>query len=74
MEDSPKPGEMDRASIARDVNRHIRELARRFRDDRDVGFLCECGCMRIVLATLAEYDEQGSVRIEAHPRPGDSTG
>lgn len=65
----PTPDSPDRASIAKRTNGHIRMLARTFHDTRVAGFLCECGCMRIVLGTLAEYDEQGGAWFEGH-RPG----
>ena len=63
---TPTPNMPDRAAIAKETNGHIRALARSFHDEREVGFLCECGCMKIVLATLATYDEQGGIWIEAH--------
>ena len=62
----PGPKTPHRASIARETNGHIRALARSFHDEREVGFLCECGCMGIVFATLAEYDERRGVWIEGH--------
>lgn len=64
----PRPDTPDRASVSKETNQHIRALARSFHDRREVGFLCECGCMSIALATLADYDEQAGVWIEGHRR------
>ena len=65
----PTPPDSNRAWVAREVNKYIRELAETLRDERPIGFLCECGCMGIAFATLAEYDAQSGVWIEGH-RPG----
>jgi hypothetical protein len=75
MTDStPRPDTPDRASIAGETNGHIRALARSFHDEREVGFFCECGCMGLVFATIAEYDEQGGVFIEGHETRLETTG
>ncbi|HET8751754.1 MAG TPA: hypothetical protein VFM43_04435 [Gaiellaceae bacterium] len=66
MDDARTPETLDRASLARETNGHIRLLARRLRDVRPIGFLCECGCMEITLATLEEYEEHGGARIDGH--------
>lgn len=67
MADTPKnPDEPNRASLARETNGHIRALALSFRDEREVGFFCECGCMGIVLVTIAEYDAAGGAWLPAH--------
>jgi hypothetical protein len=58
----------------RETNGHIRALARSFHDEREVGFFCECGCMGLVFATIAEYDEQGGVFIEGHETRLETTG
>jgi hypothetical protein len=62
----PSPDTPDRASISKETNGHIRALARSFHDKREVGFLCECGCMGIALATLAEYDAAGGAWLDGH--------
>jgi hypothetical protein len=52
------------------VNAIIREMAQRFdavaMDKRPVGFLCECGCLAIVPATVAEYDAASGAWLEGH--------
>jgi hypothetical protein len=60
------PERPNRATIARETNGHIRALARSFRDERQVGFFCECGCFGIALATLVEYDAQGGAWKDGH--------
>jgi hypothetical protein len=62
----PRPDTPNRASISKETNGYIRALARRFHDRREVGFLCECGCMAIAIATLAEYDDQRGAWIDGH--------
>jgi hypothetical protein len=39
------------------------------RDEAPVGFYCECGCMGIIMATIAEYDAAGGAWVEGHQRP-----
>lgn len=63
---APTSDKLDRVSVARETNGHIRALARSFRDEREVGFLCECGCFGIAPATLAAYDAQGGAWKEGH--------
>jgi hypothetical protein len=52
------------------VNAVIREMAERLdavaQDERPVGFLCECGCLAIVLATVPEYDAASGAWLEGH--------
>ena len=61
---------MDRPWLAKEVNRHILELAERFEarvaPDADVVFLCECGWLGEVTTTLAEYREHGAL-LAGHP-------
>jgi hypothetical protein len=59
----------DRAWLARETNANIRQLAESLRDERPIGFFCECGCMGIVLVTLAEYDLAGGVWLDGHRPP-----
>ena len=58
------------AEIARQANAHIHEMAEALdsivRDERPIGFFCECGCLGVAEATLAEYEEQGGAWIEGH--------
>lgn len=64
---TPRPrGPDDRASVAKQANGHIRALARALQDDRQIGFFCECGCMGLAFATIAEYDTAGGVWREGH--------
>jgi hypothetical protein len=71
MDDAPDNPEMpDRAWVARETNAYIRQLANALRDERPVGFFCECGCMEIVMATTAEYNEASGAWLEGHrPTP-----
>jgi hypothetical protein len=68
-----------KAGLSREVNTHILALEARLDDEaflaRDptrhlIGFLCECGCMRIVASTRAGYEERGGAWLEGH-RLGD---
>lgn len=58
------------ATVAREVNAVIREMAERLdtiaHDERPVGFLCECGCLAIVPATVAQYDAADGAWLEEH--------
>ncbi|HEY4347457.1 MAG TPA: hypothetical protein VGM80_07695 [Gaiellaceae bacterium] len=67
MDDAPNNPKMpDRAWVARETNANIRQLAKSLRDERPVGFFCECGCMEIIMATIAEYDVAGGAWLEGH--------
>jgi len=67
MEDAPdNPTKPDRAWLARETNAYILQLAKALQDERSVGFFCECGCMEIALATVAEYDAAGGAWVEGH--------
>lgn len=50
------------------MNKYIRELAERLRDERPIGYFCECGCMGTAPATVSHYDTQGAPGIEGHGR------
>jgi hypothetical protein len=63
---APGPQTPDRASIAKETNGQIRTLARSLRDEREIGFFCECGCMGLAFATIAEYDEAGGAWRAGH--------
>lgn len=58
------------AEIARQANAYIRQMAEELdavaRNERPVGFICECGCLGIVEATVAEYASAGGARIAGH--------
>jgi hypothetical protein len=66
MDGTPHEETRDRAWLAREVNKHIRQLATALRDERPIGFFCECGCMGIAIATLLEYDARGGVWKHGH--------
>jgi hypothetical protein len=67
MDDAPnEPKLPDRAWLARETNANILQLARSLRDERPIGFFCECGCMEISMATIAEYDAAGGAWVEGH--------
>jgi hypothetical protein len=67
MADTPNNPKMpERAWIAREANKHILELSERLRDQRPIGFFCECGCMGIALTTPARYVDARGVWIEGH--------
>jgi hypothetical protein len=65
MDDAPDNPKMP-AWVARETNANIRQLAKSLRDERPVGFFCECGCMEITMATVAEYDAASGAWIEGH--------
>jgi hypothetical protein len=70
MDDAPNsPKKSDRAWVARETNANIRQLAKSLRDERPIGFFCECGCMEIVMLTTAEYEQQGGAWLEEHKPP-----
>jgi hypothetical protein len=66
MDDTPRNEKPDRAWVARETNANIRQLAKSLRDERPIGFFCECGCMAITMATIAEYDATGGAWLEGH--------
>ena len=71
MEGGQEPTDRDAAAeIARQANAYIREMAEQLdavaRNERPVGFICECGCLRIVETTVAEYASADGAWIEGH--------
>jgi hypothetical protein len=64
------PSPDDRAGIARQVNAHILEMAESLdsvlKDERPIGFLCECGCLGFVESTPADFRASGGAWIEGH--------
>jgi len=69
MNDTPRNQKPDRAWVARETNANIRQLAKSLRDERPIGFFCECGCLEIVMATIADYDAAAGAWAEGH-QPG----
>jgi hypothetical protein len=57
------------AEFARELNRHIRTAAEHLGagDELPVHFVCECGCMRRVTATVAAYEAADGIWLDAHP-------
>lgn len=41
-------------------------LAGRTDNDREYGFMCECGCDATVPLTLAKLDDDGGAWVESH--------
>jgi len=39
---------------------------RRTRDEREIGFPCECGCREVVKLTKAEYQAGSGAWLEGH--------
>jgi hypothetical protein len=66
MDETPRNEEPDRAWVARETNANIRQLAKSLRDERPIGFFCECGCMEITMATIAEYDAADGAWLDGH--------
>ena len=71
IEGGQEPADRDAAAeIARQANAYIREMAEELdavaRSERPVGFVCECGCLGIVEATVAEYASAEGAWIEGH--------
>jgi hypothetical protein len=60
-------------ALARLANRRILEVGRRFRraggTDTKIAFFCECGCLRPVELTVAEYERLAG-RPLLHPGHG----
>lgn len=76
MADKPRPG---RAEIARDANGHILAVQARFheitvhalqQDQEPIQLFCECGCMRLVEVTPADYVHNGGAWLEGHEPSG----
>ena len=62
---------MERVALAQLVNGEIRALAERFdlpEEGHTYAWLCACGCLTIVHASLAEYDASaGRIFAAGHP-------
>ena len=64
-----EPGRrVDAAEVAREVNAAICELEDRLQatDEHPVGFLCECGCLRIAPMSFADYHRGFGAWLEGH--------
>ena len=62
---------MEKVALAQLVNAEIRALAERFdlqEEGHSYAWLCACGCLTIVRASLAQYDASaGQVFADGHP-------
>lgn len=60
----------DAVDVARRANAHIAEMAESLdsivHDPHPIGFLCECGCLGITEATVADFRAAGGVWIDGH--------
>jgi len=58
------------AEAARAANSHIlaleEQLVPRGRDEREIGFFCECGCLEVVTMTRARYEVAGGAWLDGH--------
>ena len=59
---------MGEAEFARELNRHIRDVAEQLGADVElpVQFVCECGCMKRVTSSLAAYEAANGAWFDAH--------
>ena len=72
MEALPLKFGLSRAEAARAANFYILEMAEKLnslvRDERPIGFFCECGCMEVAEATVNAYRTDGGAWVDGHPR------
>ena len=70
MDDKPPESRRHAAQAASAANSHILALedllAPRGRDEQEIGFFCECGCLEVVTMTRAEYEAAGGALLEGH--------
>jgi hypothetical protein len=63
-------GTPEAADVATQVNAHIAEMAESLdsivKDERPIGFFCECGCLGSVEETVAGFRAAGGAWIEGH--------
>ena len=56
--------------VAREANAHILEQEARLhplpRDEGEVGLLCECGCLAVVVSTRTTYAAAGGAWLKGH--------
>ena len=58
---------MGESEFARELNQHIRAAAEKLGGgELLVYFVCECGCMSRVTATLAAYEAADGIWLDAH--------
>jgi hypothetical protein len=67
---APEPPTSRRMVAAKRANGHLLALTERqrgnSRDERLVGFLCECGCMDTATMTVSEYEGAGGAWCAGH--------
>ena len=70
MDEIIPTGTPEAADVATQVNTHIAEMAESLdsivKDERPIGFFCECGCLGSVEVTVAEFRAAGGAWIEGH--------
>lgn len=70
MEREPPDNRPQAAEAARAANSHIlaleEQLVPRRRDEREIGFFCECGCLGVVKMTRAQYEAAGGAWLNGH--------
>lgn len=70
MEPEPPDIRPQAAEAARAANSHIlaleEQLVPRGRDEREIGFFCECGCLEVVTMTRAQYETACGARLFGH--------
>jgi hypothetical protein len=60
---------MDTAALSREVNLRIHEISAGLADpDVVIDYLCECGCMRQVPLTIAQFEAHGGAWNPGHMR------
>lgn len=57
---------MEAAAVARDVNARIYDVAVRFGEGARFDFVCECGCLKSVSMSAAEYRATGEAKLPEH--------
>jgi hypothetical protein len=72
MDDIIPAGTPEAADVARQVNAHIAEMAEGLnsivKDERPIGFYCECGCLESVEITVADFRATGAYRDGHKPQ------
>lgn len=63
----------ERAELARELNRKIREIGGSLSGPGEASpeftFYCECGCLGAVELTIAAFDAAGGALRDGHQRP-----
>jgi hypothetical protein len=74
VEGEPPETRPDAAYAAREANAYILVLEERLvprgREEHEIGFFCECGCLGVVTMTRAEYEAGGGAWLDGHGPSG----